>query len=293
MNSFSSDIPQVICSVSNGVFGEFLQGVGSDDQPFLITSPVNIYSKACFTFNPTLQHIKIENRDKSKSQQLADKMWEKYRLKKGGVISVETQFPVGKGLGSSSADLVAVAKALSAAYSLNFGPQEIEEIIRGIEPTDGVMYPGVVSYYYKQVKLNKTLGTIKGAVILGVDEGGEIDTVQYNKVKRDFSEYEKQRYDQLHNAIEKAIRNNDIGMLGQISTDSSHLNQRFNHKKLLNEFIEISKSLQLPGIVVAHSGTYIGFLLDSTNPHFQKQVSEVKKATSRLGYRCESFSIQS
>ena len=162
MDFITNDIQnRAIYSIANGVFGEFLQGMGSDGQLFLITSPVNIYTKVSFTFNPALQKVRVENPGKFKSQKLADRIWEKYQLKTGGVISMQTQFPVGKGLGSSSADLVAVAKALSAAYSLNFVPKDIEEIIRGIEPTDGVMYPGVVSYYYKEVKLNKSLGIIK------------------------------------------------------------------------------------------------------------------------------------
>ncbi|WP_059359040.1 GHMP family kinase ATP-binding protein [Parachlamydia acanthamoebae] len=276
---------------SNGVFGEFLQGVGCDDQPFLITSPVKIYSIASFVFDDSLKKIEVSNPDKNKCQMMVDKICEKYQLKKGGAVSVETHFPVGKGLGSSSADLVAVAKVLSNAYTLNLNSLDIEDAIRGIEPTDGVMYPGIVSYYYKQVKLNKVLGKLKDAVILGVDEGGAIDTLEYNRVSRTYGKKIKETYDYLHAVIEKAVVKNDISIIGHVATQSGGLNQQFNPKKLFKEFNEISAKLSLPGVVVAHSGTYIGFLVDKRHPMFIKKIRELANVVCSMGYNYEIYDL--
>lgn len=280
---------KVVQSFSNGVFGEFLQGVRSDNRAFLITSPVDIYSIADFTFDSNSKYIRISDPTKFKAQLLANKLYDKFNLTEGGIMNVQTQFPIGKGLGSSSADLVAIARTLSHAYSLNLTPQAIEELIRGIEPTDGVMYPGIVSYFYKDVQLNKPLGYIEGAMILGVDEGGEVDTLEYNKVKRDYSAEEKRIYDKLHNDLEIAVKNNDISSLGKVSTQSGLLNQRFNCKKLFNDFLKISNDLHLPGVVVAHSGTYLGFLLDKTKSYFPQIVEELKKMIGYFGHNCEIF----
>lgn len=266
----------------NGVFGELLQGVRTDGEPFLVTNPVDIYANAIFYPDSLLDRIYIKTSGKHKAQALADKIYQHFHLPHGGTIEICTQFPIGKGLGSSSADLVAVARSLNKFYNLSFTPRDIENFLRGIEPTDGVMYPGIVSFYYRKVALDKSLGKIRGGKIIGVDQGGEVDTVQYNQIKRDYSTQEKACYDELFRALKSAIANNDIFSIGQITTQSAELNQRFHEKIYLEEFLKFSRTLELPGVICAHSGTYLGFLLDTRHPNFESQDREVKQMIQKL-----------
>ncbi len=276
---------------ANGVFGELLQGVSGNNRSFLVTAPVDIHVKAFFVHDPTMQKIVVTNKEKTKSQTLADKIYEKYCLKTGGTISINTGFPIGKGLGSSSADLVALSRALAIAYTLQLTECDIEDLIRGIEPTDGVMYQEIVSYYHKEVKLRKTLGKLNGAMVIGVDEGGEIDTVEYNNVKRVYTEKDKENYDELYTKIEKAIISNDIHAVGQISSQSGILNQRFNPKKLLDRFLKIANHLNIPGVIVAHSGTYLGFLVDKKRSDLDYCVQRIKDYILDIGYQYEVFDM--
>ncbi len=273
----------------NGVFGEFLQGIGTDERAFLVTSPINVYSEVNFVFDPMINGIQVSNRAKYKSQLLVNKIFEEHDLQRGGILSIQTHFPIGKGLGSSSADLVASAKVLSEVFALNLTPEMIEEMMRGIEPSDGVMHPGIVSYYYREVRLKKSLGHLRGILIVAVDEGGEVDTVQYNQIKRTYTQKMKEEYDNLHDMVEAAIRKNDIALLGHVATQSSKLNQQFNPKSLLDIFLELVDELSLPGIIVAHSGTYLGFMIDMQSNTFHHQLSNLKKVLDNMGHLYEYF----
>lgn len=278
-------------STANGVFGELLQGTGSNGEPFLITFPVNIFSHAFFRFQPELNKILIDTPRKKKSQDLADKIFEKYQLSAigGGILQLNTEFSVGKGLASSSADLVASARVINLAYNLQMLPEDIEDMIRGIEPSDGVMYSEVVSFYYKRIKLKKILGKLENVVVVGTDEGGSVDTIEYNKSKREFSEKEKAIYDQLLLDFETAISYQDTLSIGNIATYSGYINQRYNPKKLFEKFLAFKEKFSFCGVVVAHSGTYIGLLIDLLSPSNKAQIHFAKSLILEMGYQPQVF----
>ena len=59
---------------------------------------------------------------------------------------------VGKGMGSSTADIVAGARAVVAACDCSLSPEQLARIATSIESSDGSMYPGIVAF-------NQKLGT--------------------------------------------------------------------------------------------------------------------------------------
>src|SRR5207302_1757315 len=91
-----------------GTFGELLQGrLDNSDGDFLVTFPIARYSHATFATDPKSAAVIVYPPYKYKSQKLADMILEYYALPKGGILVLESDIPVGKGLASSSADLVA------------------------------------------------------------------------------------------------------------------------------------------------------------------------------------------
>ncbi|MFP5376858.1 MAG: hypothetical protein ACLGIO_08765, partial [Acidimicrobiia bacterium] len=62
------------------------------------------------------------------------------------IVRVERQsrLPVAKGLGSSSADIVATARAVAAAFNRSFAADELATRAGAVEPSDPVMHDGVV-----------------------------------------------------------------------------------------------------------------------------------------------------
>ena len=63
-----------------------------------------------------------------------------------------------------------------------------------IEPTDGVMYPGVVSFYHRKVELGEIFGPMPRLTVVAVDEGGEVDTIEYNRLRKPYTSEEKLEY---------------------------------------------------------------------------------------------------
>lgn len=267
---------------SFGTFGELLQGVDTKGRDFLVTLPINRFSNAKFTYYPSLG-IMVSPSNKQKSKELAALILRHYGYEPGGILEINSNIPVGKGLASSSADLVATARALNECFDLCMTTEEMLSFIRHIEPTDGVMYEGVVSFYHRIVQVNEFLGDLPQLTIIGFDEGGEVDTIDFNKLPKPFTQQEKIEYDELQRKISQAIRHRDIKGIGEVATRSAVLNQKLRYKKFFNMILEICAEVDGLGVVAAHSGTCLGILLSPENEGYEQKLNTAYTALQHLG----------
>lgn len=265
--------------VANGTFGELLQGaLLGDNNHFLVTLPIQKFSRAVFTPNVATKQITVTPSNKSKSLALIQRLVDHYRLGIGGHLSIESELPEGKGLASSSADLVATARALESAMGLVIPTELILFLLRTIEPSDGVMYPEFVTFFHRKVELGRQLGFPSRLQVVAIDEGGQIDTIEYNQRNHPFTDAECAEYAELLHTIETAIRSNDLALLGRVATSSAILNQKRNPKRHLDQMLEISQETQALGVVVTHSGPCIGLLF----PHEPAWQAQIEHATTLL-----------
>ena len=269
-----------------GTFGELLQGrLQQQDTDFLVTFPIARYAHA--TFIATQEHTGLEvfPTHKWKSQLLASMILEYYGLPPGGKLTIASSLPVGKGLASSSADLVATARSLSACFGLKMHLNLLQTFMQRIEPSDGVMYPGVVAFYHRQVKLREFLGHLPALTILSIDEGGTLDTIQFNSRPKPFTVQDELEYQRLLDTISSAIRQQNLYLIGQVATRSAILNQKLNPKRTLDAMLTFCEEIQGLGVVVAHSGTCIGLLLSQHSHRYRNQVSRARIFLSSLSER--------
>jgi len=268
--------------VANGTFGELLQGaLQGDNNHFLVTLPIQKFSRAVFTPNDATKRITFTPSNKSKSLALLQKLVEHYGLSIGGHLSIESELAEGKGLASSSADLVATARALESTMGCVIPTELILAILRAIEPSDGVMYPEFVTFFHRKVELGRRLGFPSRLKVLAIDEGGQIDTIDYNRRNHPFTEEECAEYAELLQTIEIAIQCNNLKLLGRVTTRSAILNQKRNPKRHLAPMLEICKATNALGVVVTHSGPCIGLLFPH-EPAFQKQIEQAKTQLANL-----------
>src|SRR3989338_11271689 len=87
-----------------GTFGELLQGVLPSNRNFLVTFPVNMYSRAKFSFLNEDSFV-VESEHKKKAAQIVKNILTKYKLPLAGKLVLNSEIPEGKGMASSSADL--------------------------------------------------------------------------------------------------------------------------------------------------------------------------------------------
>lgn len=126
-----------------GTFGELLQGVLPDnDLDFLVTLPIELWSTARFTVDPRSATVTVRPAHKRKSLALARALLAMCGTGTGGALTIESDIPGGKGLASSSADLVATSRAICAAYGIAVPAATLEDLLRICREAGGL---GVVS----------------------------------------------------------------------------------------------------------------------------------------------------
>ncbi len=270
---------------ANGTFGELLQGALPDGTDFLVTLPIDRRSHARFRLDAG-GALRVYPSHKWKALRLAQALLDSCGSDAGGTLVLDSDLPVGKGLASSSADLVATVRALGQVLDLDTSPEAVEKWLRPIEPTDGVMYPGVVAFEHRAVRLRHQLGSLPPLAIVAIDEGGQVDTVAYNRIDKSFSPSERDEYGDLLARLGEAIAAGDLAEIGAVTTRSAVLNQRLLPKSRLDQMILISQRFGGLGVVCAHSGTMIGILLPFTDT---ARLDAVRKACEELAPRTHVF----
>lgn len=257
--------------VSFGTFGELLQGILPGGVDFLVTLPINRYAQAYFISDPESPILRVYPAHKWKARRLAWSLLERLELPAGGVLRIESELPEGKGLASSSADLVAAARAIASWFDLEIPRRLLLEVMGAVEPSDGVMFDGSVVFHHRRVELREFLGPLPPLTIVAIDEGGLVDTVEFNKIVKPFDEADRVEYAGLLTAISTAVRDLDLDTIGHVATRSSLLNQKLRPKRTLDRVIALCRRLDGLGTVVAHSGTYVGILLSPSSARFAEQ----------------------
>lgn len=259
---------------AHGTFGELLQGALPGDQDFLVTLPIRAGSTAVFTPDPRADGVRVEPPHKTKSRALAELVLRRRGISGGGLLRLDCALPEGKGLASSSADLVATARAIGDAYGHPPHPSEIESWLRLIEPSDGVMYPGIVAFRHRQVRLHSRLGPVPPLTIVAADEGGGIDTVAFNRTPARFPVAETREYRRLLQTLAVAVPAGDVATIGRVATRSARMNAARHPRPHLDAVIAQARSIGAAGVVVAHSGTMIGMLLDDRDPDHARRLAD-------------------
>jgi len=283
-----------ICDISprraagecNGTFGELLQGVLPGERHFLVTLPVNL--KSIVEFEPMLiDSVVATAASKTKSCRAVRDYLRLCGSRRGGRLHFRSTFPVGKGFASSSADMVAAIRAAACAYGLVASPETIEAVLRGIEPTDGVMYDGIVSFYHREVRLDERLGATPGLVIVAADRGGQCDTIEFNRIRRDTPGAMCLEYRDMLEGVKNALRTTDLRMLGTISSRSCELSQAFNPHPYIDTLRALRAETDALGLVATHSGTCIGLLYDALDTECSAKTEHTLRRLRAL--RIESY----
>ena len=261
-----------------GVCGELAQGV-IEGIHFLVTCPIDFYSrvkvdiysdgpgvdapedcgKAAAAVRRTLSHLKNA----------------KVRAK----LTINNPIPRGKGMASSSADLAAAIAATGLALGEELSPYQIAQIALSIEPTDGVMIPGVALFDHRAGVIRESLGPPPPMEIVALDLGGTVDTVQFNMVDR------FQRWQSVDEQTTEALRllrlgitNQDPALVGQGASISAEASQTVLAKPRLAEVKEFAESVGAVGVNVGHSGTIMGVLLDARERRGKSTYHKAKAA---------------
>src|SRR5690348_2951869 len=102
----------------HGSFGELLQGALPEQGPFLVTLPIELRARVRFVVHESARELHVFPESSWKAQRLAEALLRRYSLPERGELTLESEIPRGKGLASSTADLVATYRALARFHHL-------------------------------------------------------------------------------------------------------------------------------------------------------------------------------
>ncbi|MCP2288798.1 GHMP family kinase ATP-binding protein [Nocardia amikacinitolerans] len=277
-------LPQVGVGSAFGSCGELLQGATTEhDRDFLVTLPIARGAVAVFEPDPQRHTVTVIPAHKTKSRALARALLARSTVLRGGVLTLLGDLPEGKGLASSTADLVATARAVADAEGRDISAAEIETELRRIEPSDGVMYPGAVAFYHREVRLLGMLGALPPLTIVTGDEGGLVDTVAFNRYRPAFTAAAKREYSDLLATLAVAVARRDVTAIGAVATRSAELSTALRSRPHLDATISAARDLGAAGVVVAHSGTTTGILLDEADPDLSAKVAAAQRICAGFG----------
>ena len=281
-----------------GTCGELVQGI-TGGVHFLVTCPINQFSRVTVTLwessdagtgirvkgDPrlpkTLQAVGSALVEIQKQRRIPDLL---------AHVSVANPLPIGKGMGSSSADITAAVSATGTAAGVVLSPETIARIALSVEPTDGVMFPGVALFDHRSGRVAEPLGPPPPLEVIVVDCGGEVDTLEFNRIDRTADwESVSVKTDAALELVREGISRGDPELVGRGATISARAGCTSDAVPWVERAESFARENGAVGINVAHSGTVVGILLDARKRHskpvFRRALQAFADADNVLHFR--------
>ena len=183
--------------------------------------------------------------------------------------------PEGKGYASSTADILAGLYGFAQLSGVSLTPEEASRIALAVEPTDSIAWPGLALLDHREGRIMEFLGFPPPLAVLIVDEGGVVDTEEFNRRdRRQLLSSLAPLHREAFALLKEGVARRDPVTIGEAATLSAEAWSRVLQKPLLKRCRSLSRSLEGYGVCVAHSGTLYGLLLPFALLNERKSVLE-------------------
>lgn len=296
-----ADLPRVGTATVHGTFGELLQGyrrhADSGYQHFLFTLPVAEYcATSTVSLTPGQCRPSVQPAGRTRALTAAANVARALGLSSAEVnLEIDSNIPVGKGCASSTADVMAsVAALLDAANSRT--PAAVVHalgslVAKEIEWGDYVFSDSITLCLQRTHTLVHAYATDLRWFIVGVDEGGVVDTAAFHRRQRE-SKRHAQYFDLLAAQLDTALRVSDFTTAAHIATESALINQRELPKRNMALMQQVAASAGALGIAIAHTGTVIGLIFSGHQSDAALRMHEARQLLERAGLTSETFSVR-
>lgn len=176
-------------------------------------------------------------------------------------MSLETSLPRAKGMASSTADVAAAIGATAAALDTPIDPRQQAKLALAVEPSDGVMLPGIALFDHRGGRMARSLGQPPAMRVLALEFADEVDTEAFNAVDRRAKHgSHASQFREALDLITAGLADGDARLIGEGATLSSLANQDLLPKPQLASALDLGRAAGAVGVNVAHSGTVLGLL---------------------------------
>jgi L-threonine kinase len=246
-----------------GVCGELVQGMLGDVY-FLVTCPIDFFSRVKVELYEGNSGVAAPSNCPKAATAVKVALAHLGREGLGARLTVASPIPRSKGMGSSSADVAAAIAATGLALGQKLPPSVVANLALSVEPTDGIMFPGIALFDHRQGRITEELGPPPPVEIIALDFGGAIDTLEFNSVDRCalWQSLQPQTEEALR-LVRQGIQEGNPALVGQGATISSQASQQVLFKPQLPRVMEFAQLVRAVGVCIGHSGTIMGVLLDA------------------------------
>jgi L-threonine kinase len=176
-------------------------------------------------------------------------------------LRLRSPIPRRKGMASSTADVVAAIGATAAALNREIPTRQIAEMALSIEPSDGVMLPGVALFAHRSGRIARSLGHPPGMGVLALEFAESVDTEVFNRVdRRAVLQSQAERFEEALGLIVAGLGSSDGILIGQGATLNALAYQMVVPNPRLSMVLDLARRVGAVGVNVAHSGTVLGLL---------------------------------
>jgi L-threonine kinase len=246
-----------------GTCGEFAQGVLSSGVPFHVTCPINKSSTVVTSIRAS-KALKILGLGEH-HRKLEIAIQHMVELLDLGAVEVTVRhwsdLDIGKGMGSSTADVLAGMRAIANAVDESLSPEIEGRVAAMVESSDGSMYPGIAAVNHKTCELVKAWDWYPEFVIVMLVPNNSVDTASIPFLGQ---ERLADEYEDLLARMDSAIQARSIAEFAEQSTRSALMNDEF----LLNPYSRNLRSrldeFNALGLSVGHTGTVCGLLFPNS-----------------------------
>ena len=267
-----------------GSCGELVQG-SIDGDYFLVSCPIDMYSTATVELTDGSDRV-YAPKNAPKSRRAVELTLARFgRCDLDAHLSLSSQLPRGKGMASSTADVSAAIAATSVALGEEeaMPPAEIARAALLIEPSDGVMLPGISRFDHRRGNSAVTLGSPPPMRIVVLDFGGTVDTIAFNSVDRGNTlQCLQPKFEEALAFIVNGIDNGNLKDIGAGATLSAVTNQKMLYKPQLDSVLRIADEVGALGVNVAHSGTVLGILFEDDMERTRHGISRAQETLSGI-----------
>jgi L-threonine kinase len=247
-----------------GTCGELIQGWLDDwAEPILVSCPITLYSQVTVELQPGPQILTHNGSSQHvKTNQAARRVLDYLGCPDlGARVSLASRLPPGRGMASSTADVIGVMAGLSLALRQSLTPAELARLACQIEPSDSTMFGGLALLAYRGSGRCCELGLPPPLPMLMLDPGYSVDTLLYNArlnlaAVRQLAPATQAALDLLSQGLRLA----DPVAIGAAATLSAMSYQAVSYSPLVERARQWADATGALGLVRAHSGSVVGLL---------------------------------
>jgi L-threonine kinase len=207
-------------------------------------------------------------------------------------LSYQTALTDSKGMGSSTADILAAAVAFADTLGKKLSSGELGQIAASIESSDGTMYPGITAVNQKTGKLLRRFSWWPEFHLLIAVPEQKLDT---EAVRFDGKQTLEDKFSRMLDDLDTASREKNEQAFADAALESAALNQEYVRNELYQTLVPRLKQLGALGINVAHTGTMVG-LLFTASPEGAELAERAKQILRELlgsGVQLKTTTIES